>query len=176
VITKIGGVAATAGVYRRAGGDPENQCPGSLVWTDEDPVRLAQMTAARIRPGMEGAMRRLTLMIVVATALVIGLAAPVGAAAAKPASAIVKPAGCDSIRFEWSGFRKAATAEFRLHHDGIFQASTQLAPVGPAGTYAIPVELTGQIVAGEHYTVLGHLLDSSGRSITPSGAVWWGVC
>jgi hypothetical protein len=121
-------------------------------------------------------MRRLMLTMGLAGALAIALAVPAaGAPGSKPTSAIAKPGGCDTIRYDWSQFGKARTATIRLHHDGIFVA-LRSTPAGSSGSYPIPADLLSLIESGEHYTVLGHLQDSAGRSITPSGAVWWGVC
>jgi hypothetical protein len=96
------------------------------------------------------------------------------AAAAKPIVTIANPGACSSITYSWSGFSKARSAEFRIHHFGVFETSRRITPVAASGSFQVPADVT--FVIGDQYTVLGVLLDSSGRSITPSGAVWWGTC
>jgi hypothetical protein len=121
-------------------------------------------------------MRRSLLTVALVAALSIAMTVPAAAGAAKPSATMTKPAGCDTIRYDWSHFRKAASATIRLHHNGIYQASRVSAPVAAAGSFPLPSDLAALIVAGEHYTILGNLQDASGRTMTSSGAAWWGVC
>ena len=102
------------------------------------------------------------------------LATATAAVAAKPTAAVAAAAGCSTLVYSWSAQPKARTAEFRIHHFGIFETSRRLGPVGPAGSFQMPADVS--FLAGDQYTVLGVLLDSAGRSISPSGAVWWGTC
>lgn len=122
-------------------------------------------------------MRGVLIRVAIVAALSLGVAAPAFAAkGSAPAASIAKPGGCETIEYVWSGFRKAYSATIELYHNGIFQARESTQPVGADGSYPLPASLAGQIVEGEHYTIFGRLKDASGRSIAPSGAVWWGVC
>ena len=96
------------------------------------------------------------------------------ALAAKPTAAITTAAGCSSLVYSWSAQSKARTAELRIHHFGKFETSRRTTPVGAAGSFQVPADVI--FVSGDQYTVLGVLLDTAGRSISPSGAVWWGTC
>ena len=97
-----------------------------------------------------------------------------GALAARPSANVAMGGDCSSIVYSWSGQSKARTAEFRIHHFGIFETSRRLGPVGPTGSFVMPSDVS--FVVGDQYTVLGVLLDASSRTIQPSGAVWWGTC
>jgi hypothetical protein len=122
-------------------------------------------------------MRRLISGVLMVASLSVLAALPVAAGKASgPAAGMAKPGGCETIAYSWSNFRKATTARIAVHHDGIYMAEGSQAPIGADGSFALPSELAQLLVAGEHYTFLGHLKDAAGRSITPSGAAWWGLC
>ena len=93
-----------------------------------------------------------------------------------PVSSISKPGDCSTIRYNWSGFRKASSATFELRHNGIYLDRASTRPVAASGSYTMPASLVSQIVVGDGYTVMGFLSDSGGRTIQPSPAVWWGTC
>jgi hypothetical protein len=117
--------------------------------------------------------------LLVTTVLIVLTAAAAPAAQAKtagPSASIAKAGDCSTLVYSWTNFRKAQAATLLLHHNGIYQDEATTQPVGAEGSFAIPTRLVAQIQAGEHYTVLGLLRDSSGRSINPSGAAWWGYC
>jgi hypothetical protein len=111
---------------------------------------------------------------VLALALTILMTTAGSALAAKPTATVATTGGCSALTYTWSGFSKARAAEFRIHHFGIFETSRRHSPVGAAGSLQMPADVA--FLSGDQYTVLGVLLDASGRPIQPSGAVWWGTC
>jgi len=119
-------------------------------------------------------MKRVPASLAFAVALAGVLAAPATTAAAAPSSSVTKAGDCSTLTYTWANHRKAARAELRIHHFGIFETSRRSGPIGASGSFAMPADVT--FLAGDQYTVLGVLLDSAGRTISPSGAVWWGTC
>ena len=118
-------------------------------------------------------MKRL-LVPAISLALIALLASSAGALAAKPTTSMAKAGGCSTLIFSWSSYPKANVAQLRIHHFGIFETSRSVGVGGQNGSFAMPADVT--FLAGDQYTVLGVLLDASGRTITPSGAVWYGTC
>ena len=118
-------------------------------------------------------MIRLPAASALALLLAICITGP-ATAAGKPAVAMMSTGGCDTLSYSWSNQGKAKSAELRIHHFGIFETSRALRPVGSNGSFTMPADVA--FVAGDEYTVLGLLLDSAGRAINPSGAVWYGTC
>ena len=118
-------------------------------------------------------MTRVSLLFAIAALFVVIVAGP-AAAAGGPSAQVAKPGGCSTIVYSWANQRKARTAELRIHHFGVFETSRSVTPVAASGSFVMPADVT--FVPGDQYTVLGLLLDSAGRSISPSGAVWWGTC
>ena len=119
-------------------------------------------------------MRRLSVSLAIATVTAGILAAPGSTAAAAPSSSVTMAGDCSTLTYTWVNHRKAAKAELRIHHFGIFETSRRSGPVGASGSFTMPADVT--FIAGNQYTVLGVLLDSAGRTISPSGTVWWGTC
>ena len=119
-------------------------------------------------------MRRVPVSLAMAAVLASVLTVPGSAAAAAPSSSVTKPGDCSTLAYSWGNHRKAANAELRIHHFGIFETSRRSGPIGASGSFTMPADVT--FVAGDQYTVLGVLLDGAGRTISPSGAVWWGTC
>lgn len=118
--------------------------------------------------------RRAAWAIMIAGAL---LAAPAAQArGGGPVSSMLKPGACSTLTYQWSGFKKAAAVNFRLHHNGVYQDQASVAPVATTGSLVIPASLAVQMLPGEHYTVMGLLQDGSGRVIQPSPAAWYGYC
>ena len=119
-------------------------------------------------------MRRVSASLVLAAVLAGLVAAPGSAAAAAPSSSVTKTGECSTLTYAWANHRKAAQAELRIHHFGIFETSRRSGAIGARGSFTVPADVT--FIAGDQYTVLGVLLDGAGRTISPSGAVWWGTC
>jgi hypothetical protein len=87
---------------------------------------------------------------------------------------MVAPSGCASALYSWSNMRKAAAGHIEIRPDVVLLTTIHSGPVGANGSFAMPASVT--FVTGQHYTFLGYLTDSSGRSISASGAAWWGYC
>jgi len=119
-------------------------------------------------------MSRLALSIVAAACLAVTAVAPVALAGSKPSAAMVAPSGCSSVLYSLTSMRKATAAHIEIRPDGVLLTTVHSGPVGASGSFAMPASVT--FVAGQHYTFLGYLTDSAGRSIAASGAAWWGYC
>ena len=113
-------------------------------------------------------------------AVLLALSIPLGAASAAgkgsaPSSSMTRSGGCETAVYVWSDFRRAHTAAIHVHHFGIHEATRRRAALGPSGSFGL-AETDLVFVPGDQYTILGVLEDPSGKPITPSGAVWWGIC
>jgi hypothetical protein len=119
-------------------------------------------------------MKRLALTGVVAACLALSAFAPAAIAGSQPAATMVAPNGCSSAVYAWANMRKAVAAHIEIRPNGVLIATVHSGPVGANGSFAMPASVT--FVAGQHYTLLGYLTDSAGRSVQSSGAAWWGYC
>jgi hypothetical protein len=155
----------------------ENLTGVSLVLESSARIGQARPWGVRRREaGGTGLMRRRFATLAFAGALLIGVASPAAAAPSRPTATMTRSAGCDSIQYDWSRIRKGSSATIALYHNGIFRAQETLSPVGESGSWKIPPQLVTIIIPGEHYTVFGTVQDAAGRTITTSGAAWWGFC
>lgn len=119
-------------------------------------------------------MTRLALSVAAAACLAVAALAPVALAGSKPSAAMVAPGGCSSVLYSWTNMRKATAAHIEIRPDGALLTTVHSGPVGANGSFAMPASVT--FVAGQHYTFLGYLTDNAGRSVSTSGAAWWGYC
>ena len=123
-------------------------------------------------------MLRSTGSAVMAAAMVACLAvaglAPVALASNQPMATMIAPTGCASALYTWSNARKATTAHIEVRPNGVLLTTVHSGQVGTSGSFSLPATVTFQ--AGQHYTLLGYLTDSSGRTVQTSGAAWWGYC
>jgi hypothetical protein len=114
------------------------------------------------------------------TALLLGVCltllggAPVALAGSQPSASMVAPAGCASAVYSWVNLRKAAVAHIEIRPNGVLLATVHSGRVGASGSFTLPSSVA--FVSGQHYTLLGYVTDSSGRSVAQSGAAWWGFC
>lgn len=119
-------------------------------------------------------MHRLALSIALGACLISGALAPVALAGNQPTATMTKPAGCASAVYAWTNMRKATRAHIEVRPDGVLLTTVHSGPVGASGSFTLPSEVT--FVSGQHYTLLGFLTDSAGRTVNTSGAAWWGFC
>ena len=119
-------------------------------------------------------MSRLALSVAAAACLAVTALAPVAMAGNQPSAAMVAPSGCSSVLYSWTNMRKATAAHIEIRPNGVLLTTVHSAPIGANGSFAMPASIT--FVAGQHYTFLGYVTDSVGRSISTSGAAWWGYC
>jgi hypothetical protein len=112
--------------------------------------------------------------LALALCLTFAGAVPVALAGNQPSASMVAPAGCASAVYSWANQRKATTAHIEIRPNGVLQSVVHSGPVSSSGSFALPA--TVSFVSGQHYTLLGYLTDAAGRSISQSGAAWWGYC
>jgi len=119
-------------------------------------------------------MTRLALSVTAAACLAVTAVAPVALAGNQPSAAMVAPSGCSSVLYSWTNMRKAVAAHIEIRPNGVLLTTVHSGPVGANGLFAMPASV--MFVAGQHYTFLGYVTDNAGRSISTSGAAWWGYC
>lgn len=119
-------------------------------------------------------MRRLWFSIAMGACLLAGGVAPVAAAGNQATATMTTNGTCAGAVYSWVNMRKAARAHIEIRPNGVLQTTVHSGPVGASGSFALPPEIT--FVSGQHYTLLGFLTDSAGRTVQTSGAAWWGYC
>ena len=112
--------------------------------------------------------------MLLAACLTLAGAAPAALAGGQPTASMATPTGCAGAVYSWGNVRKAATAHIEIRPDGVLLTTVHSGRVGASGSFVLPS--TVAFVSGQHYTLFGYLRDAAGRSITQSGAAWWGYC